>query len=166
MYLLSVHPPVIYLFYHLSTICRICKSFICSYLSLHLSPVIYLMYLSFHPSIHVSVYVSIYPSILYLSVSLSIHPSICLSIHPSMYLSIHPSVCLIVCLSTYLSIHPSICLSVCLPTYLSIHPSICLSIFLSVCHLPSKSFTHNTLNDSAIILILQVKKHLLESPFT
>ena len=85
MYLLSIHPPIIYLFYHLSTIYRIYKSFIYSYLSIHLSPVIYLMCLSIHPSVYLSMYLSIHPSF-YLSVSLSIHPSIYPSITCKIYI--------------------------------------------------------------------------------
>ncbi len=67
------------------------------------------------------------------SLSLSIHPSICLvTVHfvsASICLSVYLSICLFFCPSIRLSVYPSVCLS----THLLVRPSVCFSTLTYVC---------------------------------
>ena len=91
--------PSLSLFRERITTVKACPGFKSFYSSLYLS-------ISIHPSIH-PLYLPIHPSI-YLFVSLSIDPAICLSIRPSIHLSLSLYLCLTIHPSIYLSICPSL----------------------------------------------------------
>ncbi len=56
----------------------------------------------------------------WLSVSPSVHPNVCLSDCPSIHLTFCPSICLPVCLSFSLSVHPSVLQLLCLSVFTSV----------------------------------------------
>ena len=98
--------------------------------------------MSIHSFIHPFICLSIHPSI-YMSIHSFIHPFICLSIHSSIYMSIHSFIHPFICLSIHSSIHlcvyhlfihPFICLSIHSSIHLFVYPSIHPSIYMSIIH--------------------------------
>lgn len=101
-----------------------------------------------------SIYLSIFPSTQYISISLSIilsvHPSVCLSVYLSTclpsHLSVYPSFCDLpstwfICLSVHRAILPSVYVCLCLSIVPFKHLSIYIFFWLPVCLL-SHRFTY------------------------